>query len=297
MTLVNRLNLNRRRALQVAGAGFAVGILPSTGAIAHPDGAALALKRDTLAVAVVQSRADTLTAMRREIEALFQAGDPKDVISFPGLMTFPRNLAEAQRQAIDLQSLEIASLSRVAAGHEVHISFGALVRDAAWPGHVIPMNVLLRPDGAIKTSWHPKRIEAAPFLTTVDAVMDRYVDLYGSDAILPVHKTSVGNLALLHVHGAPDLYQAVAAQGAEIIIQASHGPVSFAQAKACASDNNCYTIVSTPVGDSFLQASGSAIIGPSGEILAEAAQIWTQTVAATLPLAHYRTYQRKFALV
>ncbi len=100
------------------------------------------------------------------------------------------------------------------------------------------------------------------------------------------HDTDIGNVALM---SSADGEQAIPAES-EILINIPAGPLSFAAMQALARDHDLYVLAATSVGDSFIQASGSAILGPNGETLAAAGLAWTQTVAATLPLGHYRAH-------
>lgn len=285
----NDLYVHRRRLLMLAGSGVAAAAMPSSASARMQVLNYDALQRDDIAVAVVQTDVGSSAAMTREIDRAISGG-AKDLIVLPGVTAWPRDLAEAQSKAISLA--DQAALIDRARAHNVHIVFSALVKDAAWAGHVIPMSVLITRHGDIKTSWHPTAIEGAPFLTAIETVLDRFVDMYGAEAILPVHRTSVGNLGLLAVSGAPELYQALADKGAEMIVRSAAGPVAFWEGQACAGYNGCYTVVATPVGDAFVQASGSVIFGPRGEMLAAAGLGWTQTVAATVPLGRYRQHHR-----
>ncbi|MBL8645527.1 MAG: hypothetical protein JNK21_16460 [Rhodospirillaceae bacterium] len=99
----------------------------------------------------------------------------------------------------------------------------------------------------------------------------------------PVYRTDIGNIAF-----ADPWTNAVPHPDVEIVVQLSEGPISFERARQFAAAHDRFVIAATPVGDSFVQASGSAVFGPGGQVLAAAGQAWTQTVAAALPLGHYR---------
>jgi predicted amidohydrolase len=310
----SRSGVNRRRILQAVGTlAVAGGVVP-----AHADAAQngvmtnamMNLDRDIIRIAAVQSHANkithnNLTAMLGAIDRLQNQQDKKDLIAFHASALHgmrPRNLDDAQHMAISLVGAEVAALSAKAKQHRVYVSFSALTTDAAWPGHVMARNILVGPDGDIVlAAWQATHDESFPFLTSVEGVLDRYVDLYGRDAVLPVVHTKIGNIALATDQAAPEIYRAYALKQAEIVIRSSCNTAARWDVQACAAYNRFYTVATASAvalhADSAdalpaLHGGGSLIVGPSGETLAEAGSSWDQTVTAQLPLAHYRQTHR-----
>ncbi|MBL8630854.1 MAG: hypothetical protein JNM81_14565 [Rhodospirillaceae bacterium] len=100
---------------------------------------------------------------------------------------------------------------------------------------------------------------------------------------LGVHQTQLGAIALV-----PSLFKPAKIAGADILLHLSAQPVSFVRAQTLAVDSRAHLIAATPVGDAFLQATGSVIFSPVGEVLAAAGTAWTQTLTAPLHVAHWR---------
>ncbi len=310
--------INRRRMLQAAGGLAATGSVAGSSAHAEsfPRAAnsqmrVMALDKPKVCVAAIQSCSgkvisDNLTAMLSAIDRIQAQEEKKDLISFSVLALQgirPRGLDEARRIAVSLDGPEVFALSAKAKQHRVYLSFSALTTDRAWPNEVITHNVLLGPDGNIVlAAWQATHDPAMPFLLSVERVIDRYVALYGREAVLPLVNTPIGNIALASDQAAPEIYRALALQGAEVIIRASRDVQAPWDVQACSAYNQCYTVAIAPSGAlhaesdedlSALGGGGSLIVGPRGETLAEASSKWEQTVSAQVPLAYYRQARRK----
>src|SRR5690606_3049760 len=112
----------------------------------------------------------------------------------------------------------------------------------------INMSVIMGPDGNIVSKqWKARNIlglfgEGALIGTTVYDVLDRYVEMYGWDAVLPVARTDIGNIAMTAVGIEPLLYQCLALKGAEILIMTVTGGSNAESARATARANRIYTV-------------------------------------------------------
>ncbi|MFO1508596.1 MAG: hypothetical protein U1F31_02375 [Steroidobacteraceae bacterium] len=131
---------------------------------------------------------------------------------------------------------ESAVIGERAKHYGCYVAFGCYARDKDWPNHVINMSVIVGPDGNIvKQQWKARNILGAfggigLIGTTVYDVLDRYVEMYGWDATLPVARTDIGNIAMTAVGMEPMLYQALAMKGAEILILTVTGASNSEQA-------------------------------------------------------------------
>lgn len=316
--------LNRRRLLQVAGLGAtAAASLTSTARAqlssqpinaANGDYSKVALKRDNVLVAAIQTSAraiapvDPRTGLSLNLAQMCSAIDRsqtqnghKDLICFHdrALQGQDRwDKAELERVAISIPGPECDALAQKACEHSCYIFFGALASDQAWPGHVLSLMVLIGPGGQlIAKDWQPTQSDVVPHITTTDRVLDRFLEMYGADAVLPVHRTAIGNIALSASHNDPEIYRAMALKGAEIFVRGTREGVAGWDLQATAAYNRAFTIVTAaaePLAgfEANTRSGGTAIYGTNGEILAEAGVKWEQTVTASLPLAYAREHRQ-----
>jgi predicted amidohydrolase len=310
-------SINRRRLLQVSGLSVAVasfGGVPTRAAIGSSLRTTTAGSHgpmpERVRVAAVQSHVggdiqDNLSAMLAAIDRIQSQPEAKDLIVFHALALsgiMPRSLDDAQRVAIDMIGPEIAALAAKSQQYRLHLAFSALTTDADWPRQVMARHILLGPDGdLLLAACQATHDESLPFLTSIERVLERYVDLYGADAVFPVASTGIGHIAMTSARAAPEVHRALALKGAEIVIRMAADPAPRRDVQACAAHNQCIAIA--PVAEVALPAApdedmrgsnvgGSIIVGPSGEILAEAGSAWDQTLSATLPIAYYRSIHR-----
>jgi len=133
--------------------------------------------------------------------------------------------------------------------------------------------------------------------TTVYNVLDRYVEMYGIDAVIPVHRTDIGNLATSSTQLEPELFRAMALKGAEVLLRTASGGFNADDIRMTSAYNHVYSVIVnnavSPGNPGFLEdangtAGGSAIYGPRGEPLAEATSKFEQCPTARLPMATFR---------
>ncbi|MFO1428016.1 MAG: nitrilase-related carbon-nitrogen hydrolase [Steroidobacteraceae bacterium] len=215
----------------------------------------------------------------------------------------PWNRAELQKVAFDLPGPETAVIGERAKHYGCYIAFGCYARDKDWPNHVINMSVIVGPDGNIVgKQWKARNILGAfggigLIGTTVYDVLDRYVEMYGWDATLPVARTDIGNIAMTAVGMEPMLYQALAMKGAEILILTVTGGSNAEQAIQTARATRSYCVgvgnSVSPDNPGFTEAvgardEGTAIVDPRGTPLARSANHHEDVVSARVPIADFR---------
>ncbi|MCU0975502.1 MAG: hypothetical protein MUC71_04225 [Steroidobacteraceae bacterium] len=211
------------------------------------------------------------------------------------------------RVAIDLPGPETEAIGERAKRYGCYISFGAYAREKDWPRHVINMSILMGPDGSIVSKqWKGRNIlglfgEGALIGTTVYDVLDRYVEMYGWDATLPVARTDIGNIAITAVGAEPLLYQCLALKGAEILVLSVTGGSNAESAKQVARSNRIYTVgignAVTPDNIGWADAAGvrgdgSLIADPRGESMAQTANHHEDFASARIPIADFRKTRR-----
>ena len=197
------------------------------------------LRQDTISVAALQSRVRSVDV--RNLAATMQSnldhvlrlidlaqgspeewggeqrwGSHQDLIclhEFPLQGFQPWTRKELQRVAIDLPGPETQAIGARAKRYNCYIAFGCYAKLKDGPGHVINMSVIVGPTGEIvSTQWKSRNAlglfgEGALIGTTTYDVLDRYVEMYGWDAVLPIARTDIGNIAMTSVGMEPILYQ------------------------------------------------------------------------------------------
>jgi predicted amidohydrolase len=237
-------------------------------------------------------------------------GGKQDLIcmhEFPVQGFQPWNRAELNRVAFELPGPETETIGQRAKKYGCYISFGCYAKEKDWPDHVINMSVIVGPDGSIVSKqWKARNIlglfgEDALIGTTVYDVLDRYVEMYGWDATLPIARTDIGNLAVTAVGAEPMLYQCLALKGAEIIILSVTGGNNPDAALACARANRVYCLgvgnSVTPDNIGFPESAGSrdegtVIVDPRGNFVARTANHHEDFASGRIPIADFRKTRR-----
>jgi predicted amidohydrolase len=293
------------------------------------------LRRDEINVVVVQSVINKLDPVnpqkkiKENLDRLLQMVDmaawvdmgyrrPKDLICFHEfpLQGFSEvaTREEQLRLAIDVPGPETEAIGKKAKQYKCYIHFGCYGKIKEWPNHFMNLGVIVGPSGdIIYRKWKLRNLSGFGFSTTVFDVLDQYVEMYGWDAVFPVARTDIGNLAVMPCVREPEIGRAFALKGAEILIRymtAGNGyceqnPFSLRGGKlldtfrvdlqAISIANHIYSVfvnnsLSPEVTFADLGAGGSAIYDAQGVPLMEAATAEETAVMATLPLAAYRKW-------
>lgn len=221
---------------------------------------------------------------------------------------------EELRHAIEVPGPETEAIGLKAREYDCYITFGCYGKLEDWPGHFMDMGIIIGPGGdIIYQIWKHRQLSGLAFSTTIYDVLDEYVARYGWDAVFPVARTDIGNLALAPCIYEPEAVRAYALKGGEIIIRlltigsgffrrirglpALKGGGPFHNLRfdlqACCMVNDVYGVfvnnATTPekaIGDRA--AGGSAIFDSDGAVMAEALSSQETMVIATIPLASFR---------
>ncbi|WP_150292753.1 nitrilase-related carbon-nitrogen hydrolase [Sphingobium estronivorans] len=312
-------------ALGVSGQAAAAPTAPKADVSVSPDGrypvAPLAKESWTLGVAqarsipvdlarVEASRRENLNHMLGLIDAAFAFGGGPDLLFFH---EFPITgfgagwtRQDVLKVAIEIPGVETEAIAKKARQYGTYVVFGSYARDPDWPGHALSITTVIGPDGRILSrGWKARNIKGAfggeieLFTTTIYDVLDRFVEMYGRDAILPVIQTPIGNIATSSVQREPELFRALAIKGAEVILRTATGGFVPADIAATSLYNSVYTAVSNNAispGSPFFEdtnAGGSAIYGPDGEAMAIAKSPNETLVTARIPIGAFRARHRQ----
>ena len=291
------------------------------------------LKQDVINVAAIQSqlysidlrdRANTLKRNLNRILRLIDLaqnspeewggerrwGSKVDLISmheFPIQGFQPWNRKELNQIAFELPGPESEAIGERAKRYGCYISWGCYAKEKDWPDHVINMSVLTGPDGKIVSKqWKARNIlglfgDGALIGTTVYDVLDRYVEMYGWDAVLPVARTDIGNIAITAVGAEPLLYTCLGLKGAEVLVLSVTGGSNAESAIATARAGRLYTMgvgnAVSPNNIGFPEGSGTrdegtVIVDPRGTVLAKTDNHHEEIITARIPIAEYRRSRR-----
>jgi len=219
----------------------------------------------------------------------------------------PWTRKELNQIAYELPGPESEAIGERAKRYGCYISFGCYAKDKDWPDHVINMSVLVGPDGKIVSKqWKARNIlglfgDGALIGTTVYDVLDRYVEMYGWDAVLPVARTDIGNIAITAVGAEPMLYTCLGLKGAEILVLSVTGGSNSESAIQTARANRLYTLgvgnAVSPNNIGFPESSGTrdegtVIVDPRGTVLAKTDNHHEDIITARIPIADFRKTRR-----
>jgi len=237
-------------------------------------------------------------------------GGKQDLIcmhEFPIQGFQPWTRTELNRIALELPGPETEAIGERAKRYGCYIAFGCYAKEKDWPRHVINMSVIVGPSGEIVAKhWKARNIlglfgEFALIGTTVYDVLDRYVEMYGWDATLPVARTDIGNIAMTAVGIEPLLYQCLALKGAEILIMTVTGGSNAESAKMTARYNRIYTVgvgnSVSPGNIGFTESAGAedegtVICDPRGDYLSRTSNHHEDIASTRIPIGDFRKTRR-----
>jgi len=293
----------------------------------------VALKQDFINVAAIQSQLysidlrDKAATNKRNLQRVLRLidlaqnspeewngerrwGSKVDLIcmhEFPIQGFQPWTRKELNQIAYELPGPESEAIGERAKRYGCYISFGCYAKEKDWPDHVINMSVLVGPDGKIVSKqWKARNIlglfgDGALIGTTVYDVLDRYVEMYGWDAVLPVARTDIGNIAITAVGAEPMLYTCLGLKGAEILVLSVTGGSNSESAIQTARANRLYTLgvgnAVSPNNIGFPESSGTrdegtVIVDPRGTVLAKTDNHHEDIITARIPIADFRKTRR-----
>jgi predicted amidohydrolase len=269
------------------------------------------LRSDNINVAVVQTRVhgvdganpapgikDNLDYFIECIDAAQGYGGRADLLCFHEFpITGFRRWTREQHYnlALEVNGPEIERVGQRAKQYNCYIVFGTYAKDPVnWPGHILHLMVLMGPDGKVRaTHWKQRNVRgmfpgSEQYTSAIYDVYDRFVEMYGLDAVIPIERTDIGNIAMSAVQFEPELFRCMALKGAEIIARVATGGFETDDMKLTSYHNSLYTLICNNSintgrrGTGFLEDTNyggpgrSAIYGPRGVELAKAAEFETK---------------------
>ena len=253
--------------------------------------------------------------MKRNLKYVTDAIDKACYYATPTLLFFHEfpltgwrkwNRAEANTMAIRIPGPESDAICAKAREHKVWVVFGAYVHDPDWPGHLLSVTTIVNDKGEIVDKhWKARNVKGLfpgfeLFTTTIHDVLDQYVEMYGRDAVLPVTRTPLGNIATSSTQREPEIFRAMAMKGAEIFLRTATGGFEPVDMQATSLYNGTYTAVvnnsiSPDNGPFFADpgSGGTALYGPDGKLVIEASSKHEQMVQARIDIGALRARKRQ----
>jgi predicted amidohydrolase len=279
------------------------------------------LAKNSLTLGVVQSRVRSFEVVNKQvlkdnlkhfidlIDKAFYYGSRPDILFFhefpiTGWRKWTRK--EILTFALELPGAETEEISKKAREYGCYIVFGTYAKDKNWDGHVLSITTIIDPKGEIVGKhWKARNIKGVfpgfeLFTTTIYDVLDRYIEMYGADEVIPVTRTPYGNIATSSTQNEPEIIRAMAIKGAEIILRTASGGFNPLDIQCSAMYNQVYVALSnnaySPENPSFFDDAGSGgtvIYDPSGKALATAETKFETMISARIPIAAYRETHRQ----
>ncbi|MFT7266459.1 MAG: putative amidohydrolase, partial [Halioglobus sp.] len=159
------------------------------------------------------------------------------LVVFPEFwLTGPGGIGGIQRRVEDFESMAISypgpvfdQISEFAQKFGVYVAFQNFETDQNFPRHVFNSAFLINDSGDLVHRY--RKIQDADVWglfpsTTPGSVLDRYLDVYGSEGLFPVAKTPIGNLANMICFDTmhPEVARGLTMAGAEVILHSSSEP-------------------------------------------------------------------------
>jgi len=215
---------------------------------------------------------------------------------------------------IEIPGPETEAIAGKAPQYDCYIIFGAYIVDKDWPNHFMSATTIIGPDGNIVDSqWKARNIMGAfgnneLMTTTIFNVLDRYVEMYGWDRVIPVARTPLGNIATSTVQLEPELYRAFGMKGAEIVLRTATGRYRLADVQGASLHNGYWSAMvnnaylpddpqglrrywrdgdwTKPIADTTTVLS--TVIDPQGNLVAQTKDPTEQVLSIEIPIAAHR---------
>ncbi len=290
----------------------------------HPSYTALALQINTYCVNAAKDRAEARELMDNCLQGLAsQVKNSKGFIrSFSGtdvrlvvlpeyfLSGFPLQESPAEwrdKAALEIDGPEYEALGKIAQEADVYLAGNVYEQDPNFPELFFQCCFIMGPAGDPVLRY--RRMISLSTPSPFD-VWDRYLDIYGMDAVFPVADTDIGRLAAIASEEIlyPEIARCLAIKGAEVFVNPSSEvgspaltPKDIAR-RARAIENLAYVVTANSAslqGLPFPQDSSTAmskVVDYSGKPLAEATAGESMAANATIDLAALRRTRRQTGL-
>jgi predicted amidohydrolase len=210
----------------------------------------------------------------------------------------------ANKAAFEMDGPEYEAFAALAEKHAVYLSVNAYETDRHFPGLYFQACVCFDPAGQVVLRY---RRLLSMFAPSPHDVWDKYLDVYGAEAIFPVARTAIGNLAAIASEEIlyPEIARCHAIRGAEVFMHNTSEAytVTMPQKKiarlARAMENQAYVVSANTAASIGIEVpidspnGGSDIIDYYGKVVVEAGQGETMTANARLDVGDVRRYRKR----
>lgn len=205
----------------------------------------------------------------------------------------------AEKAALAPDGTEYRRLGEIARELGLHISGNAYETDPHFPGIYFQASFLFDDQGHLVLRY---RRLVSLFAPTPHDLLDRYLEVYGVDALFPVADTPLGRLACIASEEIvyPEIARALTLRGAEVLLHSSSEVASPRLtpkdiAKRARAYENCAYLVSANTGGIFggdfptdSTTGMSKLVDYKGEVLAEAGSGESMAANALIDVAALR---------
>jgi predicted amidohydrolase len=262
----------------------------------------IAAARDRMARSLERIRAQILASKR------FAGSDVKLVVlpeyfltGFPFGESAPVWLAKA---ALDQDGLEYKALGALAQEADIYLAGNAYEQDPNFPELYFQCSFIFSPLGDCILRY---RRLISLFAPSPFDVYDRYVEIYGADALFPVADTEIGRIAAIASEEIlyPEIARAHALRGAELFVHSSSEVGSILPTQkniakqARAFENLAYVVSANSAGIENVAIpksstdAGSKVVDYKGLILAESGFGESMAANAEINIAALRQWRRR----
>lgn len=139
------------------------------------------------------------------------------------LTGFPmgESIAEWQEKGcVDVEGEVVDEIKKIAVDNNTFLSGNLYERDVHFPQLYFQASFIIDPKGELILRY--RRLNSM-FAPTPHDVLDEYIKVYGTDALFPVAKTEIGNLACIASEEIlyPEIARCLAMKGAEVLLHSS----------------------------------------------------------------------------
>lgn len=210
----------------------------------------------------------------------------------------------AQKACWEMAGAEYEALAKIAQKYRIFLAGNAYELDPNFPSLYFQTCFVIDPSGSVVLRY--RRLNSM-FAPTPHDVWDKYLDCYGLEAVFPVAKTEIGNLAALASEEIlyPEVARCLAMRGAEIFLHSTsevygnqRSPKDAAKIVR-AVENMAYVVSANTAGIANIPIpvasadGGSKIVDYRGLVLAETATGESMAAFAEIDLAALRRYRRR----
>lgn len=215
-------------------------------------------------------------------------GVPVKLVALPeyAVTGFPMKETPAEwreKACLHYDGPEYEALGRIAQDNNIYLAGNVYEVDPHFPQLYFQVCFIIGPSGDVILRY---RRLTSTFEPTPHDVWDKYLDIYGLDGVFPVARTEIGNLAMIASEEIlyPEFTRMHVMRGAEVIIHPTSEPgspqltIKEIARRARAVENLAYvvspnsaTIDDIPIPP-YTCSAMSKIVGPHGEVMAEAGQ-------------------------